>query len=166
MELNDGAFERGNHPVDAIEYFADVNEWAFERPGEDEISILVKGIWTDYTVAFSWMEAFEALHISCAFDMKVPSGRLVETMRLLSLVNEQMLYGHFDLWAQDGSVMFRHAIPLSGGAEPNEAQIECLLEAAMTSCERYYQAVQFVVWTDKSAAVALDSVLFDTVGEA
>ncbi|MEL6736515.1 MAG: YbjN domain-containing protein [Pseudomonadota bacterium] len=166
MALTDVAFERGSHPVDAIEYFADINKWVFERPAEDEISILVKGIWTDYTVSFSWMEDFEALHIACAFDMKVPDTRLVEIMRLLSLVNEQMLFGHFDLWVQDGSVMFRHAMPLSGGAEPNEAQIECLLESALTSCERYYQAFQFVVWTDKPASVALDSVLFDTVGEA
>ncbi|MEM1039137.1 MAG: YbjN domain-containing protein [Pseudomonadota bacterium] len=166
MALTDVAFERGSHPVDAIEYFADINKWVFERPAEDEISILVKGIWTDYNVSFSWMEDFEALHIACAFDMKVPDARLVEIMRLLSLVNEQMLFGHFDLWVQDGSVMFRHAMPLSGGAEPNEAQIECLLESALTSCERYYQAFQFVVWTDKPASVALDSVLFDTVGEA
>ena len=112
------------------------------------------------------MEDFEALHVACAFDMRVPENRVVETMRLMSLVNEQMLFGHFDLWLQDGSVMFRHAIPLSGGAEANESQIEVLLSTALSSCERYYQAFQFVVWAGRSAAEALDSVLFDTVGEA
>jgi len=158
--------ERGIHPVDTVEALADDNKWSFERAGEDEIAILVAGVWTDYNVSFSWMEDFEALHLACAFDMRVPQNRMAETMRLLSLINEQMLFGHFDLWLQDGSVMYRHATPLAGGAEPTEAQIECLLQSALTSCERYYQAFQFVVWAGKSAEDALGSVLFDTVGEA
>lgn len=160
------AVERGIHPVDAVEALADFNEWSFERPAMDEIAILVAGVWTNYSISFSWMEEFEALHLACAFDMRVPETRLAQTMRLLSMINEQMLFGHFDLWLQDGSVMYRHATPLTGGAEPTDAQIECLLESALTSCERYYQAFQFVVWAGKSAEEALDSVLFDTVGEA
>ena len=166
MAMSGQTIERGSHPVDAVEQVADFNKWVFERSAEDEIAIQARGIWTDYNVSFSWMEDFEALHIACAFDMKVPDNRVVETLRLLSIVNEQMLFGHFDIWLQDGSVLFRHAVPLSGGAEANEAQIECLLQSAMTSCERYYQAFQFVVWAGKSATEALDSVLFDTVGEA
>jgi hypothetical protein len=98
--------------------------------------------------------------------MRVPKKRHVETMRLLAQINEQLLFGHFEVWPQDGSVLFRQAMPLSGGADVNDAQIECLLQAALTSCERYYQAFQFVVWAGKSATEALDSVLFDTVGEA
>ncbi len=166
MGISESLMERGSHPVDAIEQVADFNKWSFERSADDEIAILVQGIWTDYSVSFSWMEDFEALHIACGFDMRVPKKRLIETMRLLSQINEQLLFGHFEVWPQDGSVLFRQAIPLSGGAEVNEAQIECLLQAALSSCERYYQAFQFVVWAGKSATEALDSVLFDTVGEA
>ena len=166
MSLDQAETVRGNNPVDFVEYVAFENKWSFERPGEDELSVLVQGIWTDYSVSFSWMEDFEALHVACAFDMRVPENRIVETMRLMSLANEQMLFGHFDLWVQDGSVMFRHALPLNGGAEANDSQIECLLSNALTCCERYYQAFQFVVWAGRSASEALDSVLFDTVGEA
>ena len=166
MSIEDGTFERGSNPVDAVEQVAFFNKWSFERAAEDELAVLVQGIWTDYSVSFSWMEDFEALHVSCAFDMRVPEKRLIETMRLLSMVNEQMLFGHFDLWLQDGSVVFRQAIPLAGGADANESQIECLLSSALDSCERYYQAFQFVVWAGRTASEALDSVLFDTVGEA
>ena len=166
MSIEDGTFERGSNPVDAVEQVAFFNKWSFERAAEDERAVLVQGIWTDYSVSFSWMEDFEALHVSCAFDMRVPEKRLIETMRLLSMVNEQMLFGHFDLWLQDGSVVFRQAIPLAGGADANESQIECLLSSALDSCERYYQAFQFVVWAGRTASEALDSVLFDTVGEA
>ena len=157
---------RGLNPVDAVEEVAFFNEWSFERAAEDELSVLVQGIWTDYTVSFSWMEEFETLHVASAFDMRVPKERHSEAMRLLSLINEQMLFGHFDIWLNDGSIMYRHALPLAGGAEAGEAQIECLLSNALTSCERYYQAFQFVIWAGRSATEALDSVLFDTVGEA
>ncbi|MGV8841182.1 MAG: YbjN domain-containing protein, partial [Bauldia sp.] len=34
------------------------------------------------------------------------------------------------------------------------------------ACERYYQAFQFVVWAGKTAAEALATVMFETVGEA
>ena len=68
MSIGATLVERDSHPVDAIELVADFNKWAFERPAEDEIAILVQGVWTDYSVSFSWMEDFEALHIACGFD--------------------------------------------------------------------------------------------------
>ena len=107
MELLELEFSREIHPVDVIEQVAHNNDWSFERAGDDEISISVVGSWTDYHVSFSWMEDFEALHLACAFDIKVPETRTLEVMRLLSLINEQMLFGHFDLWEQEGAIMFR-----------------------------------------------------------
>jgi len=41
-----------------------------------------------------------------------------------------------------------------------------VLEAALDTCERYYQAFQFVVWAGKPAREALDAAMFDTAGEA
>ena len=45
--------------------------------------------------------------------------------------------------------MFRHALLLSGGAEPTSQQAERMLASALESCERFYQAFQFVIWADK-----------------
>jgi hypothetical protein len=56
MELLELEFSREIHPVDVIEQVAHNNDWAFERAGDDEISISVAGSWTDYHVSFSWME--------------------------------------------------------------------------------------------------------------
>ena len=157
---------RDSNPVDIIEHVALSNEWTFERSGDDDISVMLSGLWTDYSVSFSWDDEYEFLHVVCAFEMKIPENRHFEAVRLLSLVNEQMLLGHFDLWLRDGSVIFRHALPLVGGVDATESQVECMLRTAFTCCERYYQAFQFVVWAGRSASDALDSVLFDTVGEA
>jgi len=123
MELLELEIAREIHPVDVIEQVAHNNDWSFERAGDDEISVSVAGTWTDYHVSFSWMEDFEALHLACAFDIKVPENRALEVMRLLSLINEQMLFGHFDLWEQEGAIMFRQSLLLAGGVEPSSQQV-------------------------------------------
>ena len=166
MTLIDFEADRQSHPVDVIEQIAALNDWTFERAGDDEITISVSGGWADYHVSFSWMEDREAIHLACAFDLKVPETRKLEVMRLITSVNEQLWIGHFDLWSAEGVVMFRQALLLSGGAEPNTHQVERLLVTAIEACERYFQAFQFVVWANKPADEALADALFETVGNA
>ena len=166
MSLAEITLERDINPVDMIEQVATINHWEFERSADDEINLTVTGVWTEYNVSISWMEDFEALHLACAFDLKVPQGRILETTKLLSLINEQMLIGHFDIWMQEGAVMFRQALLLNGGADPTGEQLECLLASALEACERYYQAFQFVVWAGHDADEALSGALFETQGTA
>ncbi|HYF54409.1 MAG TPA: YbjN domain-containing protein [Salinarimonas sp.] len=158
--------DRSEHPLDVVERLASHKHWSFDRFDTDEMSVAVAGRWTDYQVAFTWIEDVEALHIACAFDLKVPERRRNEILQLVSLVNEQLWVGHFDLWTAENVVMYRHALILAGGAEPTHGQCEMLMKAAIDGCERYYQAFQFVLWAGKSSREALDSVLFETEGEA
>jgi hypothetical protein len=164
MGLMEMQSARQAHPVDLVERVANFNDWAFERSGEDEIAISVAGKWTGYHVSISWMEDFETLHLACAFDLRVNEARIVETMRLLSKVNEQMLSGHFDLWEEESAIMYRQTLLLAGGAEPTSHQLEMLLANALEACECYYQAFQFVNWTNVSAQKALETAMFETTG--
>lgn len=166
MSLFDFKSERQSHPVDTIEFVADSNDWTFERPADDEISMVVEGKWADYQVAFSWMEEFEALHLSCAFDLKIPDARLNEVIRLVSHVNGEILMGHFDVWQRSDIVIFRQSLLLSGGLEPTGRQVEVMLSSALEACEAYYQAFQFVVWSGMDAQAAVGAVMFETVGRA
>ena len=154
------------NPLDVVERIASINDWSFERAGDDEITILVAGRWSDYQVSFTWMNNIEALHLACAFDLKVPERRRPEVQQLIAAINEQLWVGHFDLWILDGMVMFRHAMVLSGGAEPSNLQCQALLGKALEACEGYFPAFQFVVWAGKQARPALDAAMFETSGEA
>jgi len=158
--------ERDMHPVDIIEHIASINDWVFDRQDADEISITARGAWSDYHVSFTWMEHLEALHVACAFDLKVPEARRGEVRQLIRLINEQMWIGHFDIWSQEGVVLFRNSHLLSGGAEVTPQQCETLVRSAIEACDHYYQAFQFVVWAGKTARNSLDYVLFETQGEA
>jgi hypothetical protein len=154
------------NPLDVVERLASVNDWSFERASDDEITILVAGKWTDYQVSYTWMVDIEALHLACAFDLKVPDRRRTEVQALISMINEQMWVGHFDMWVNEGIVMFRHALVLAGGVEASGKQCETLLGTALDACERHFTAFQFVVWAGKSAREALNAAMFETSGEA
>jgi hypothetical protein len=152
--------------LDVVERLAAQHGWSFERASVDEITIMVRGKWTDYQLSFTWMDNIEAMHIACAFDLKVPERRRLEVIDLVSKVNEQLWVGHFDLWDADGLVMYRHALVLAGGSAPSHKQCEALLGIALDACERYYQAFQFVLWAGKTAREAMEATMFETSGEA
>src|SRR3569833_2964320 len=160
-QLLEFAPDRTVHPVDIIEHIAAINDWSFERQDADEISISVRGSWSDYHVSFNWMEDLESLHIASAIDLKVPEARRPEVKLQIALINEQLRIGHFDMWYHEGVILFRNSHLLSGGADVTPQQCEALLSAATESCDLYYQAFQFVVWAGKTAKQALESVLFE-----
>src|SRR5580693_8224977 len=166
MSLIEIVRDQRNNPLDVVEHMAAGNNWPFERAGEDEIGLVVTGRWTNYQVSFTWMGDIEALHLACAFDMKVPELRLPHVQQLIGLINEQLWIGHFDVWAQNGVVMFRHALLLAGGGVASDRQCEALFASALDSCERYFPAFQFVIWAGKSARESMDSAMFETSGEA
>ena len=154
-----------NSPIDLIEQIASDNDWATERTSDDELTLIVAGQWTDYHVSLNWRDDLETLHIACAFDAKVPDNRLNEVYRLVAQINEQLWLGHFDVWIQEGLIMFRQGLMLNG-ALATTGQCEALLKAALEACERYYQAFQFVVWAGKESREALASTMFETEGRA
>ena len=160
------AAERPEHPVDVIERLAALQEWAFDRQDDDEIAILVNGVWAHYEVAITWLGGIESLHFSCAFDLKVPERKRAEIVELIRLVNAQLWLGHFDLWSHENIVMFRHALCLAGGAQASEAQARALVEAGVKACETYYQAFQFVLWAGRTPREAMDFAMFETAGVA
>jgi len=75
--------ERAEHPLDMVERLAHLKDLTFERSGDDEIAISVQGRWTSYDVAFTWLDGIEALHVACAFDLKIPERRRAEIADLM-----------------------------------------------------------------------------------
>ena len=153
------------NPIDLVEQLAAAHDWATDRTNDDELTLVVAGNWTDYHISLNWRDDLEALHRPGGFDFRVPGNRLGRMYRLVAQINEQLWLGHFDLWTQEGLVMFRHALLLNG-AVVTTGQCEALLRAALEGCERYYQAFQFVVWAGKESREALVSTMFQTEGQA
>jgi hypothetical protein len=165
MAVAERGSDRVLNPLDLIEHLAQGHDWPLERASDEELTLIVAGTWADYHISINWRDDLEALHLACAFDFRVPENRLPEMYRLIAQINEQLWLGHFDLWTQEGLVMFRHALLLNG-AVATTRQCEAMLKAALEGCERYYQAFQFVVWAGKESREALVSTMFETQGQA
>jgi len=158
-------FNRISHPLDIVENLALKNGWPYERSCPDELIFDIDGSWSDYHISISWREEAQSLHLACTFDRKTPLMRIDEVYRLIARINEQLWTGHFDLWSQDGSLMYRNSLLLAG-ASPSEEQCHALISSALESCEFYYQAFQFVIWAGKKAQDALASAMLETKGHA
>ncbi len=154
------------HPLDLVEHVIGENQWTHQRIGDDELAVEVGGRWCDYRLFFAWHREAAAIHFSLALDMRVPKAKRGEVGALLAMINEKLWLGHFDLWSEDGLPMFRYAVLLRGTTGPSQAQIEELVEIAMSESDRFYPAFQFVIWGGKSAKDAVACALIDPAGEA
>ncbi|HSK41098.1 MAG TPA: YbjN domain-containing protein [Arenibaculum sp.] len=155
-----------NNPLDVVEEIVVANEWPFDRSSDDEMIVEISGRWCDYRLYFVWQPDVSAMQFSCQFDMRVPSGRRVAVSELLAEINGRMWLGHFDVCSDENTPMFRHTTLLRGARGASVEQLEDLVDIALSECERYYPAFQFVIWGGKTARDAISAAILDTVGEA
>ncbi|WP_298912216.1 YbjN domain-containing protein [uncultured Algimonas sp.] len=151
---------RGN-PIETFVRIATAETYAFERIGEHEVHISLTGLWCDHDLSLAWNAADEHLSLFILFDGKVPGGRSDSICRLLSLLNEQLSAGHFDYWQRNGTLVYRHAVSLRGGAKLSIDQALDLMSQALDAAERGYPAAQYVIWAGKSPEDALAEALVD-----
>jgi len=155
-----------SNPLDAVEEILSGNEWLHERASEEELAAEVEGRWCDYRLFFVWREDTRAMHFSCCFDARVPDNKRRDIHDLLALINEKLWLGHFEVSSEDAIPMFRHTMLYKGAPGASADSLEDLVNIALSECERFYPAFQFVIWGGKSAAEALDASMFETMGEA
>jgi hypothetical protein len=154
------------NPIDLVEEIVQANEWPHDRATDDEMVVEISGRWCDYRLLFVWQRELNALHFSCAFEMKVPRARRAAVFELLAVINERLWLGHFDLASDDHSPAFRHGVLLRGAYGASVEQIEDLVEISLSECERFFPAFQLVVWGGKSAEEAVAAAMIDPIGEA
>jgi len=154
------------NPLDVIEQVVAANDWAFDRRSDHEMAAEAPGKWCDYGLYFSWSSEISAMHFTCAFDMKVPERQRAALYELLALANERLWIGHFGMDSDDGMPLFRHSVLLRGATAASAESLEDMVDIAITECERFYPAFQFVLWGGKTPTDALQAAMLECVGEA
>jgi len=155
-----------SNPIDLIEELVLANDWAFDRASESEMLVEVSGRWCTYHLCFVWDSDLSAVFFSCHLDVKVANSSYKQVADLLAQTNERLWLGHFELNAEEGLVSFRHTILLRGTPGMAAEQLEDVVECGIAESERFYPALQLVVWGCRTPAEALEAALMDTVGEA
>jgi len=168
MRASEPDFERDEDaaPVDMLASLFEARGWPCEYVAEDEISGEIQGSWANYQLRGIWRSEDRVLQLLCLPDVRVPPGKRDAVVELLALVNEQLWLGHFDVWSNGGVLLYRHGMMLGDDGLLSLGQAQAVVEAAVSECDRFYPAFQFVLWGDKSPAEALASALVDAAGEA
>ena len=157
-------------PIDDIENFIMTTNWCYERISNRELVINIKGQYCEYHATIAWIEQSDILHLAFSFSVGLSRDTLSVSrehsmLKLLSLMNENLQIGHFDLWREENAVVWRYGHFLS---EQNLStdNLSRLFRTAIEICERHYPAFQFVLWAGHSPVDALHFILLETVGEA
>jgi len=157
---------RSSNPIDVVEELVGANDWIFSRHSDSELMFEVSGHWSGYQMYFLWQHDMGALFFSCQLELRVPETKRAQVFELLATVNENLWIGHFDLVSEGTAPVYRHTVPLRGAAGASAEQLEDLIDAAVVECERFYPALQLVVWGGRSIADALTVARMDTIGRA
>jgi hypothetical protein len=158
--------EEMHNPIDRVERLAEMRHWSIDRTSNDEVVMSISGGWCDLDLSLSWRSDLESLTVACTYDMRVPVSRKEEVSKLLINMNSLMVHGHFDLWPDVGILMYRNSLVLAGGAEANDEQCEAMIKMAIDNAQRYYPAVQLVIWGGQTSEQAMNNALLETQGEA
>ena len=153
------------NPLDIMEQIITANDWAVDRRSDSEMAAEAPGRWCDYGLWFSWSHEISAMHFTCAFDLKVPEKRRAALYELLALANERLWIGHFGMESEEGIPVFRHAVLLRGAPGASAESLEDMVDIAITECERFFPAFQFVLWGGKTPQDALQAAMLECVGE-
>jgi hypothetical protein len=154
------------NPIDLLEELAHAKEWRGERTTDNEMAVQLAGGWCDYRMLFAWHEDLSAVYFSCLFDLRIPVRKRTAALELLALVNERLWLGHFELGSEDLLPIYRHTVLLRGAESRSVELLEELVDIALTECERFYPAFQFMLWGGHTPQAALDAAMLETVGEA
>lgn len=139
--------------------------WSCEA-GPDELAGEIQGSWAKYHLKCLWRADDNVLQIIALPDIRVAEDKRAVANELLALVNEQMWIGHFDMWSNAGTLLYRNATLLGDEGLLSIAQAQALVETAVEECDRFYPAFQFVLWGDKRPKEALAAAMVDAAGEA
>ncbi len=166
MALSEQYLEEDLHPIDIVEHIAEHHEWDFDRMGDDQIAMAVAGQWRTYSLTLAWSGYDETLRMVCTFEMEPPEEKMAGLYELLNHVNDQCWAGAFTYWEEPKLMVYRYGLVLAGGQIASPEQIDTMINAAVLSAERYYPAMQLLIWGDKSPEEAMQAAIAEAYGRA
>ena len=154
-----------DNPLSMIEDYIIQQDWNSERTNENELWAEMPSKWGNQRLWVAFHEDSSYLQFNCYLNLKIPDRQLQSVGRTLTLVNERVWLGHFEIWSEEQVPVFRVVMPLRG-SELHEEQLEDVMSALFEETERFFPAIQWVVWGGKKPEDAIAAALVETEGEA
>ena len=132
-------------PLDLLVALFEARGWPCESTAT-EMSGEIQGSWTKYQLRGIWRPEDMVLQILCLPDIRIAKDKLTPAYELVSMINEQMWLGQFEIWSNGGVLLYRNATILGDDGMLSLGQAQALVEIAVDECDRFYPAFQFVLW--------------------
>ncbi len=155
----------GIDPLDVVEHVLTAENLDFDRTDDGDLAFALTGDWKDYELWFAWRPEADCLQLCLSLDVRANKKHRAHAYELVSLINQRVWLGHFEVWAEDGEIVFRHAMALPTGDRPTLAQAASMIDAAVEAADRFYPAFDFML-KGKSPSDAMAACMFETVGQA
>jgi hypothetical protein len=163
----DEELEAGDEIMDVVEaVLQDDDRFECERAQDGDMQFGFKGQWCEAVGYFSWREELPAMLFTVSYNITAEEERRADAAQLIAMINENLWLGHFDIWADNGSIVFRHALPMIGRSEIAPGEVQSLLAAAMDAADRFWPAFNFLLQGGQTPEEAAFAALFETAGEA
>jgi len=166
MTLSEHHLDDDIHPIDIVENLASHHDWDFDRIGDDQIAMAVEAQWRTYSLTLAWSGYDETLRMVCSFEMDPPEDKLPKLYELLNKMNDQCWAGAFTYWPEQKLMVYRYGLVLTGGQAAGPEQIDTMINSAVSNAERYYPAIQLMVWGDRSPEDAMQVAIAEAYGRA
>lgn len=163
-EEDEGLF--ASDPLDVVELVLAAENLTFDRTDDGDLAFGLAGDWKDYELWFAWRPEADCLQLCLSIDLRVAKDDRAAAYELLALINQRVWLGHFEVWADDGEIVFRHALSLPSTERPTMAQAASMIDAAMEAADRFYPAFDFLLKGSRTPQDAIAACMFETVGEA
>ncbi|MEO8811909.1 MAG: YbjN domain-containing protein [Caulobacteraceae bacterium] len=153
-------------PLEVVERVLSAENLDFDRTEDGDLAFSLTGDWKDYELWFAWRPEADCLQLCLSVDLKATAPLRAPAHELINLINQRVWLGHFEVWADDGEIVFRHAMALPDGERPSMAQTASMIDAAIEAADRFYPAFDFLISGAKTPAEAMAACMFETVGQA
>jgi hypothetical protein len=153
-------------PIEVVEAMMIRQDLAYDRPVEHEIVAETTGIWSTLKLWYCWEEEADVLIFTCALENRISKNKRAKIYPLLAAINEKMWLGHFDLTSEEGVILFRYSLLARDAGDVSLEMLSNVLDIATTECNRFYPALQAMLWSNKTAEQAIEIAMFETQGEA
>ena len=154
------------NPLDLIEDVVVSNDWSYNRTDNDTLYVEVGGEWCDYQLTLAWSQDCHLLQYTWTYNIKVPNNKHLSIYSLINKINLNLSAGHFELWAEDGWIMYRNSLISFDYSSITPEKIDYILSSSLEDCDKYYPTFQFLLWGNKTPRQAIEASLLEIKGEA
>lgn len=157
--------QKNSDPVGLVEEFALDHGWSTERFQGHELWAELPSQWGVQRLWVVFYEETAFLQFNCYLNLKVPVRHMARAAQTVLLMNERVWLGHFEVWGEERAPMFRVVLPLRA-SELSEEQLEDIMASIVEETDRFFPAIQWVVWGGKTPEEAIAAAIVETEGEA